>query len=595
RGLLERFQTLLESVVADPGRPISELALLDERARVGVSELGRGPAVAPSVGTLGAALRTQVDRAPAAVAVRAPAVELSFAELDERSDALAARLRDAGAGRDSRIGSALAASLELIVAVLAIWKARAAWVGLDPDDAPERRACILQEAGVEIVIGEGGIVRGEAARARAVGGGPDDGRGWGEPDDAAVVFYGSSGSSAVVLDHAALTNLHSGLREASGRDRHTSLCPGPTDDAFLRRLVAMVGGDTLHIAKRSLRADPAMALALLAAGDVDLVDGTPAEVEGLMAAGLAGGLPAGLEAVVVIGGRGPISPELVRATRGAAGVHPYVLYGPPESAFAATGATSPVRGAGRPLAGVNVRVLDACGGPVPIGAVGELYVGGASLARGEPGRPGRFVAGGEPGQPGRFVAGADERLFATGLLARLLADGAVELLGAVGGDVDLRGFRVDPERIEAALAGCPGLGEVKVVLDRDGDGDGEPVLVAAGVADGTPPTLAELRAYLWERLPGYALPARLVAGGAEADATERGGSRAQASVLGAAWAAELGADEVTPEANYWQVFSFLDALAGAREAGVAVPGQEVTRNRTLGTLATALSAARGRP
>ena len=576
--LLERFDTLLESAVADPGRPISELALLDERAKVQVSELGRGPAGAGAGETMAAALRAQVDRAPAAVAVRAPAVELTFAELDERSDALAVSLRKAGAGRASRVGTVLPASTELVVAVLAIWKAGAAWVGLDPDDAPERRRRIVQEAGVEILIGAEGIARGGTAGARARGGGRGDDRGWGEPDDAAVVFYGRSGSSGVVLDHGALTNLHTGLRSG---DRHTSLCPGPTDDAFLRRLVVMLGGDALYVSERSLRADPAAALDLLGAGEVDLVDGTPAEVEALLDAGLARGLPAGLEAVVVIGARGPVSPELVRAARGADGVRPYVLFGPPECAFAATGAASPVRGAGRPLAGVNVRVLDARGSAVPVGAAGELHLGGASLARSDPGHR---------EQP---LFGDGERLSSTGLLARVLADGAIELLGELGGDVDLRGFRIDPARIEAALAGCPGLGEVTVALERDGDG--EPVLVAAGVADGTPPTLAQLRAYLWRRLPGYALPARLVLSGAEADATERAEAPPEENVLGALWAGELGVDHVGPEANYWQVFSFIDALVVAREAGVAVPHRDVTRNRTLGTLATALSAGRRPP
>jgi non-ribosomal peptide synthetase component F len=591
RGLLERFKTLLDSVAVDPGRPISELALIDERTRAEVSELGRGPAPARAGDTLAAELRAQLARVPAAVAVRTPAVELTFAELEERSEALAASLREAGAGRESRVATVLPASPELIVAVVAIWKAGAAWVGLDPEDAPERRGHIVQEAEAEILIGEQGLARGEGlARgqttraldggqaARAVDPGQGDDRGWAGPNDAAVVFYGSSGSSAVVLDHGALKNLHTALRDASGGERHTSLCPGPTDDAFLRRLVAMLGGDPLYILERSARADPAAALALLAAGEADLLDATPVEVEALLHAGLADGLPTGLEAVVVIGARGPVSPELVRAAGEADGVRPYVLFGPPECGFAATGAASPVRGAGRPLAGVNVRVLDDRRGPVPIGATGELCVGGAGLARSEPG---------DREQP---CVRDGERLYGTGLLARLLADGTVELLGALGGDVDLRGFRVDPERIESALAGCPGLGEVKVALERDGDG--EPLIVATGVADGTPPTLAQLRAYLWRRLPGYALPARLVVSEAETDATERAGALPEENVLGALWAAELRVDRVGPEANYWQVFSFIDVLARAREAGVAVPGQKVTRNRTLGTLATALSAVR---
>jgi hypothetical protein len=304
--------------------------------------------------------------------------------------------------------------------------------------------------------------------------------------------------------------------------------------------------------------------------------------------------------------RHPIKAEHGSAPAGRAqSASPYVLFGPPECGFAATGAARPVRGVGRALAGVSVHILDSHGGAVPVGAAGELHVGGRGLAR---------APAGDRVRDG-------ERLWASGLLARLMADGTVELLGGRVGDPDLRGFRVDPARIENALAGCPGLREVKVALERDGEG--EPVLVASAAegtrADGAAPTLAEIRAYLWQRLPGYALPARLVLRAREAAASEgarpspapppRPGAappatpkRAQpgapelpeATVLSALWAAELGVDRLGSEANYWQVFSFLDALAAAREAGVAVSDEEVTRNRTLGTLATAMAVARRR-
>ncbi len=574
RGLLERFGTLLASVVADPGRPISELALLDQPATAQASDLGRGPSASKPADTLPGAFRAQVRRAPDAVAARTRTDVLTYAELDERSEALAARLRAAGTGRGSRVGTVLKASLQLIVAVLGIWKAGAAWVGLDPKDGGERRGRILGDAAVETLIGAEGFepvdppVEAPPACGRA--------------EDAAVLFYGS-GSAAdhgVVLDHGALLNLVGALRDAIGPRRHACLCPDPTDDAFLRRLVGLLDGDTLYISERPLRADPGAAVRLLAAGEVELIDAAPEDLGALLGAGMASDLPEDIDAVVVIGTRGPVSPELLRAVRGASGVRLHVVYGPPECGFGATAAACSARGRGRPLANVAARVLDPHGCLVPVGAVGELHVGGPGLARG--------CCDESEQTRGRFALRGGERLYASGLLARLLADGSVELLGE-GGDLELRGFRVEPARIEAALASCPGLGEVEVVLERDERG--EPRLVVSALAHGTAPTLARLRAYLWERLPGYALPSRLVVRGAGAANKDEASELAEERVLSVLWAAELGVDRLEPEANYWQVFSFLDALASAREAGVAVLAEDVTRNRTVGTLATAMSVA----
>ncbi len=173
-----------------------------------------------------------------------------------------------------------------------------------------------------------------------------------------------------------------------------------------------------------------------------------------------------------------------------------------------------------------------------------------------------------------------------------------------GGWVELRGFRVDLGRIEAALGACPGVAAVLVRVGEDEDG--EPCLVAHVVpgADG-PPSLAALRAFLWSRLPGYAWPAHMVVttelpdpGGAETGErsppghTEEAGQTEEAGRLAALWAEALGVDEVEGTANYWQRFSFLDALAQARQAGIDMRDEQVTRNRTVAALGTELAAER---
>ena len=143
-----------------------------------------------------------------------------------------------------------------------------------------------------------------------------------------------------------------------------------------------------------------------------------------------------------------------------------------------------------------------------------------------------------------------------------------------------------------------------VAVELQPDERGEPGLVAFVVPDGEPPTLARLRTFLWSRLPGCALPSSLHvvprlpaagagAAGAAGPSTEAG---PEGSVLGALWAEVLGLDDPLPKgSNYWQAFPFLEALARARDAGLPVPGELVTRNRTLETLATALAAAREAP
>lgn len=599
REVMEGFATLLIDVAAHPTRRISELAVLDSPAAAAVLERGRGPDPPPA-DTLARALRAQVDRDPAALAVSSSGERITYAELDDRSERLAQRLRALGAKPGDRVGTALESSPELIVAVLATWKVGAAWVGLDPNDASERRRRIGGDTSLGLIVGPEGAelrITAPAGAAPAVSFASSSATSPRLLEEAAVVFYGS-GSSAVepgvVLDRGSVLNLLAGLRLLDTGERRVCLCPRPTDDAFVRRLVALLDGHALHIPRAPLSADPVRALRLLAAGDVDLVDGTPDELRSLLDAGLSQGLPEGIEAILVVGTRAGVAPELWRALRALPGVRPHVLYGPPECGFAATAAVSGVRGVGRPLAGMAVRVLDAQGRPVPLRAIGELTVGGPSLARGYLGDP--------EATRGRFAEWGGERLFRTGELARLLPDGTVELVGPANGDLDLRGFRVEPARIAAALDGCPGLRDVEVLLERDEHG--EHCLVVHAVADGTPPSLARLRAYLWSRLPGYAWPTRLILSEPGPPTVPRDAAEAEPqaaaesppeeeTILRALWGEGRG--QLGPEANYWQDFSFLDALARAREVGLHVPVEDVMRNRTIGTLASAIAARRSPP
>jgi len=620
RRLLEGFRVLLTGVADDPTRPLSELPLLEEPARVEARARGRGQAEPLPSDTVQAAFAAQVRREPDAPAVRTRAETLGYADLDARTTGLAQSLRALGLGPGATVGVCLDLCVDLVVAVLAVWKAGAAWVALDPEDPDDRLASIIAETSLRVVVG--GDARGAVARLAQVvsaadgeTGPPDTPPPLGAPGDAAVVFYGSGTSAVprgVVLDHGAVLNLLLGLRrqvhwsDPTAPARRSHLCPHPTSDGFLRQLVALLDGHTLHLPDRPPATDPAEAVSLVRSAQVDVLDCAPRELTSLLEQGLGQALPdrpdGTGEPALVVGTRTAVQPELWRSLRDLAGVRASVVYGPPECGFAATAMAATGASArpavGRPLANVRSHVLGPDGQPLPERAVGELHLGGLSLAR--------YVGEPDTGAdaPLNDAGGVDERSYRTGHRARRLPDATVELLSPVNDHTDLRGFSIDPSRVRAALASCPGVGRVDVTLHRDEDGG--PRLVAHVTPDGRPPGLAQLRAHLWEKLPGYAYPAAIVVAQPPGHDHTKGtsppaGESPEAPgpttalperILTSLWAEVIGVEHVVATANYSQRFSFLEVLSRAREIGLPVADEHVTRNRTVETLAADLSASR---
>ena len=591
--LMRSYRTLLAAVVADPARRVSELTILESAQQRELLERGRGPSADPPATTVPGALREQVRRAPAAIAIEGDGESISYAELDARCDRLAGRLRACGVGRGTRVGIALDASADAVVAALAIGRLGAAWVALDPHDAAGRLAWIASDASLRVVLACAGspALPGDVVVV-AAGAAPDPDAATArapaavaEPDDEATIFYGSGRSATspgVVLDHRCVLNLLTGLRAvlppptATEPARRVLLC-APWRDGFLRQLAALLDG---HRVCAPARRRPADVVALLAADRLDTVDCTPDDLPGLLDAGLRAALQErpteATEPLLVVGTRVAAGPELWHTLAGLPRVRAHVLYGPPDCSFGATAGAvaATARGVGCALANVACHVLDAEGRPVPARAVGELHLAGASLARGYLGDPDatrpRFVE--------RALAGQVTRLLRTGQLARRLPHGGVELLGPVDGAL-LRGLRIDTERIRAALRRGPSVRDVTVALEPSGDTDRR--LVAHVTPTAAPPALDELRAALWSRLPGYAWPSHAT-GVNVRHVTEE-------TILAALWAGLLGLERLAPHDNYWQAFSFLDALDRAHAAGVDVPTRDVTANRTLRTLAAAVA------
>ena len=579
---VERVLADLEAVLGDavthPGRRLSELAPpAGDRSPVGGTGAGdeRGDAC------LGALLEAQAEREPSRAAVRSASETLTFAELDARTAKLAAGLRALGVRRGSRVGVCLPASVDAVVAAVGAWKAGAAWAGLDTEGTDEHLVAAAGKLSLELVLAGPERRRGAFERhvrlvtPEAVLGAAADALDGGEtprPDDAAVVVARSeTASEPVVLSHRSLA----ALRRRVGRDTRggaggppsglaVGLSARASDDAFVRQLVVLLDGRTLHVAA------PQALVTLVAQGTLDVVDVDAHRLGSLDAAGLGDALAAARERrrepVLVVGLRAAPPAELVGTLGRLSGGSARLVFGPPECAFAAT--TGPVPDAGtritvgRPMAGVTARVLDEKGTPAPRQAVGELHLDAPGC-----------------------------RPHPTGRLARVLPDGSIELLGRLADSSHLGGFRVDRARIEAVLRQSPAVRDVRVAFEGDAVGGGR--LVAHVVAEGDrSPTLDELRVLLWRELPGYAWAEALVL--EASDSPPAAARLPEAAVLAALWADALGVADVGAEENYWQRFSFLEAVARAQEAGIPIAGGQVARNRTIATLAADMAATRQR-
>ncbi|MEN3314788.1 MAG: hypothetical protein V7605_1022, partial [Acidimicrobiaceae bacterium] len=618
--LLDSFVTLLGDIVDDPERPVSGLRLLTDDQQRHLVDTGGVAGSRRDDGRCAHHLfEDHVAATPSAVAVTTGAGDVSYAAVGSRADNLAGRLRAAGVGPGSLVGICLDSPELWVVAVLAAWKAGAAYVGLDPADEAGHLSWVTADASVEVVVARPGLCPGLAETGcRVIDPTPSAEGAEGtpvepsspvaagtKPDDVAVVFYGSGESAVergVVIDHAAVVNLVGalgGILGPSPARLGVWLGAQPTDDAFVRQVAALLGGHHLCVA-----AEPEVA-SRVAAGSLDVLDVTPAQLDALVAGGFEPALLArasdAVAPTIVVGSRGAPARASWATLRALPGVRAHLVFGPPECGFGATADAEAGAGGritiGRSLNGVTTEVVGRSGGPVPAQVTGDLYVGGAGLARGYVGEPADDAGqAGDAGDAGRFVTRTVDGqvpsvVFRTGQRARRLPDGRIEVVGAAADTVALRGFSVDTARLAAAVARCPGVGGARVVAEHDPGGAAR--LVAHVVAGpGALPPLGELRAFVWSRLPGYAWPAAVVVAGDPPPAGDEAPGLAEEAFLAALWAEVAGVERVRAAENYWQAFPFLDVVTRAALAGVAIGSHRMARNRTLATLAVDLAARR---
>ncbi|WP_416978440.1 amino acid adenylation domain-containing protein, partial [Streptomyces sp. T028] len=468
----------------------------------------------------------RVASVPGAVAVVSGEEELTFAELDVRASRLAGVLVSRGVGPESVVGVMLERSVDLVVALLAVWKAGGAYLPVDPAYPAERIGFMLADAGPVCVVTVGGLAPGLGVPVVCV----DDPAlvmelaavdlevvpGPVRPDAAAYVMYtsGSTGvPKGVVVTQRDLVELVSD-RCWGESARVLGYAPYAFDASVLELWVTLAGGGAVVLAPageldggliRSLVGARALTHVFVTAGLLRVL----AEEDP--------GCFAGLREVLTGGDVVPAS-AVASVLEACPGVTVRHLYGPTEITLCATqyvaadaGAVPEVLPIGRPLDNTRVYLLDGYLHPVPPGVAGELYVAGAGLARGYHGRPALTAE--------RFVAcpfgGVGERMYRTGDLARWTADGELVFVGRADDQVKVRGFRVEPAEVEAVLAAHPQVAQAVVVAREDSAGDKR--LVAYVVPDGDDTDArpddglaADLRGHAAGRLPGHMVPTVIV-------------------------------------------------------------------------------------
>ena len=512
RRMIGHLQTLLEGVVSNADSPLGQLPLLTASEMQELLLDWNETDLAVSETTVHGWFRSQAQRAPDSIAIMFEGRSWTYRELVQQSDAVASRLQKMGVGPEVLVGLYMNRSPEMVAGLLGILKTGGAFVPLDPALPRSRLDFIVNDAKPAVLLADRELLSrlpagdipvvsydtcSDSARF-------DSGR-KANGSHLAYILYtsGSTGHpKGAEIEHAALVNLLRSMQRKPGFAADDSLLALATigfDLSVYELLLPLVSGGRLVIAPREVASDPRALAELIGASRCTVIAATPATWRALIEEGWSGDASLSIICCGEALARG-LAQDLLRRCKAL-----WNGYGPTETTIFSTihqvlsvGGSVPI---GRPIANVKHYILDANENPMPVGAIGELYIGGAGLARGYRNRPDltseRFVGlGAVPGQ----------RLYKTGDLARYRADGTIEYCGRADSEEKIRGYRVAVEEVEAALVRHPDIAAAAVRAWPDASGN--KALVAYLVTLRRELAQTELRQFLSESLPDFMIPSR---------------------------------------------------------------------------------------
>jgi amino acid adenylation domain-containing protein len=616
--LAGHYRTLLAAMSQAPDLPLSELPLLGEAERHALWCEANDFATPLPAATVVELFEAQAARTPEALAVAQGGERLTYRRLERRANLLAHRLREAGVGPEVPVGISFQRSVDMVVAMTAVLKAGGAYVPLDRSYPEERLLAMLEDAGVKVLVSdrpEDPVAAGRLVLAVPAGESPAPPPALASPGNLAYVIFtsGSTGRpKGVAVPHASLLNLilwHRRIYGTGPAHRVSQVAASGFDAAVWEIWPTLAAGASLHLSPEEVRSAPASLPEWVAAEGI---------THGFLPTPMAEAvlddprLADSVLAVLLTGGD--------RLRRRPSARSPFRLvnhYGPTESTVVATWSPVAAEGPGgepaigRPIDNLEVHLLDSWSRLVPPGAAGEIWIGGAGLARGYLGRPDLTADLFRP----HPLSGSGARLYRSGDLARRRPDGSLEFLGRIDHQVNIRGFRIELGEIEALLVRHPGVREA-IAVAREG-ARGERRLVAYVLPAGTGGLDAgELSTFLRHRLPVYMVPAHVIAverwpltpngkvdraalpapGAARGEEPEAAPLTPVEELLAGLWEELLGAGQVGQQDDFFALggHSLLATQLVARVSaslGVELPLATLFEAPRLGELAERLAAA----